>query len=135
MASKEEIRAIIHEVLNDQDDAGMTIIGREINRHVDLKANQIVSRLTLRFAIPFIALVIAGSGAWYTLQRDVSETSAKLQEGGRYTQEEHNDYARQVDEKLTKQQAEINEQQSQFNKLAEDMRKDIRDILNLLYTR
>ena len=135
MASEEEIKKIIHEVLNDQDEQGMTIIGREINRHVDLKANQIVSQLTYRFAIPFIALVIAGSGAWYTLQRDVAETSAKLQEGGRYTQEEHNDYASQVDEKLTKQQAEINEQQSQFNKLAEDMRKDIRDILNLLYTR
>lgn len=135
MASKEEIRAIIHEVLNDQDDAGMTIIGREINRHVDLKANQIVSRLTLRFAIPFIALVIAGTGAWYTLQRDVAETSEMLEHDGRFTLKDHEVYSASVAQELTRQQEQINQQQVQFNKLADEMRKDIRDILNLLYTR
>lgn len=135
MASKEEVRAIIHEVLNDQDEQGMTIIGREINRHVDLKANQIVSKLTYRFAIPFIALVIAGTGAWYTLQRDVADTAKLLEQDGRYTQKQHEVYSASVAQELARQQEQINQQQIQFNKLAEDMRKDIRDILNLLYTR
>lgn len=135
MASKEEIREIIQEVLNDQDEKGMTIIGREINRHVDLKANQIVSQLTLRFAIPFIAVIIAGTGAWYTLQRDVADTAELVEQDGRYTQKEHEVYSAAVAQELARQQEQLNQQQTQFNKLAEDMRKDIRDILNLLYTR
>jgi len=86
MCNKEETKQAVHEVIFETNEDGETYIGREVNRHVDHKATEIVSQLTLRFGIPFIALVFASAGAWYTLRADVADNTEALQEGGRYTE-------------------------------------------------
>lgn len=91
MCSQAEVRVAIKDVLNEVDREGETIIGHEIN----LKADRIISKLTVRFGIAFISLVISMLGAWYSQSSQVEKNTEAIQrnstamnEGGRYTQEE-----------------------------------------------
>ena len=92
MCNKEETKQAIREVLHEPNGEGETMIAQEINEHFDLKANQIVTRLTVRFGISLVAVTIGATGMWFGLENKVANNTENITEGGRFTQEEHDVY-------------------------------------------
>lgn len=109
MCTKNEVVEAVHEVLFEQTEDGETYIGREIKRTLDKKADAIVGKLTMRFLLPFIVAVFSFGGAWYSLQHDVSSIQSKMAEGGRYTQEEHDVFAEEINRRFDEQQKLIDQ--------------------------
>ena len=134
MCTQEEVKNVVEEILHDPNDDGETVIGREVNRHLDAKAKDIVYRLTLRFAVPFVGLVFIGAGAWYTLQGSVARHTKLLEEGDRWTQEEQDRYMDTVSEQMAKQSNEISALRTDYDELAKELRTDLKSVLNILYT-
>ena len=93
MCTKEEAKDAVHEVLFDRSENGETVIGREVNRHIDVKAKSIIFHVTVRVAIPLLMAVLAGSAAWYTLRSEVEQNTQTLQETQIWTFEDHDRYA------------------------------------------
>lgn len=80
MCSKQQVKEAVNEVLHETVEDGSTYIGREVSRYMDRKATQIISTLTLRFAIPAVGFVVAMAGAWFSLSNRVETNTEHLQE-------------------------------------------------------
>ena len=135
MCDEQKMKTVVEDILFNPNENGETIIGREVNNHLDEKAKDIVYNLTLRFAIPFVGLVVAGAGVWYTLQADVARHEKLLGDEARWSQQQQEVYARNVEAQITQQTMEITQLRTDYADLAKELRTDIKTILNLLYTR
>lgn len=109
MCDYTDTKKAVKEVLLEENEHGQSFIGAEVNRHVDIKAKQIVFSLTMRFAIPLIAVAVTGTGMWYSLRSDVNGNTKSLNEGGRFTQEEQNVYAKEVDRRFEELNKDIDD--------------------------
>jgi hypothetical protein len=98
--SEEKIKEIIQEMLFNPKDDGESRLSVEINKHFDQKLDKVVSKLTMRFGIALTGFVFLAGGAWYTHSSQIAQNTEKIQEGGRYTQEEHNAYAIYVESRF-----------------------------------
>lgn len=135
MCDEQKMKTVLEDILFNPNENGETIIGREVNHHLDDKAKDIVYKLTLRFALPFVGLVVAGTGVWYTLQADVERHEKLLGDEARWSQQQQEVYAKNVEEQLQRQTTEITQLRADYTDLAKELRTDVKTILNLLYTR
>lgn len=106
---KTQAKDAVREVLEERDDDGRTIIEREVETAVDDAGDHIVARLTKRFVLPAIGLTVAIVGLYYALYYQVHGNSVALDQGGRYTQEEHDQYALSQAERDEEQDRRLNE--------------------------
>ena len=117
--TEDKIKDIIHEMLFNPKDDGESRLSVEINKHFDRKLDKVVSKLTTRFGIALAIFVFAAGGAWYTHSNQITQNSEKIQEGGRYTQEEHDAYARYVESRFLNMDSDL-----------EEIKGDVKDIRN-----
>lgn len=128
--SREELKNAINEVLYEVDETGQTRIAREINAHVDLKGNEIVSALTKRLLFPAAGVLLLGASFFYSFDNRLN----LLEEGGSYTQAEHDVYADYVDRRFQEIQLRIDERLKNIEAgLAET--KELKQTLNVILSR
>ena len=116
---EQRIRDIIHEMLFNPNDDGESRLSVEINKHFDRKLDSVVSKLTMRFGIALGLFTFAAGGAWYTHSSQIEQNTEQIQEGGRFTQEEHDAYARYVESRFLNMDADL-----------EEIKGDVKDIRN-----
>ena len=117
--TEDKIRDIIHEELFNPKEDGESRLSLEINRHFDRKLDKVVSKLTTRFGIALAVFVFAAGGAWYTHSSQIEQNAERLEEGGRFTQEEHDTYARYVEQRFFDLDNDL-----------EEIKGDVKDIRN-----
>jgi len=135
MCTEQQLKTVVEDILFNPNENGETIIGREVNHHLDEKAKDIVYKLTLRFAFPFVGLVVAGAGMWYTLQADVARHEKLLGDEARWSQQQQEVYADNIATQMQQQTAEITQLRADYADLAKELHTDVKTILNLLYSR
>ena len=107
MCTKSETKDAVREVLHEQNDDGETMIGKEVNRHVDKRFNELIRYMNMRFAIPALITAFIFGGLWYTLQGRITSVEKVLDEGGRYTEDDAIEDNRLQEGRDARQDAEI----------------------------
>lgn len=108
--AKQAAKDAIEETLFRRDPhTGESRLQYEVENHIKGYIDSVVSQLTMRFGITLLALVVAGTAAWYSQQNRVANNRDAIEDGGRYTQEEHDTYAEEVDRRFEELNADIDE--------------------------
>jgi hypothetical protein len=124
MCSKEEAKqaavAAINETLFKRDpDTGETRLHKEVDNHIEDYINKMVTKLTFRFGLSLMIVTAMATIAWMTLSFKVDGHDQRLNEGDRYTQEEHDAYAQYVETRFEDIDGDLKE-----------IKQDVKDIRN-----
>lgn len=120
MCTKDEVRQVIHEEVFDPTEDGRS----RLDKHIDDKFNQLFWRMMRWIGIPVLGLV----AAWVNIQTQVNNNTEELRTGGRYTQEEHDLYAQEIDRRFDENAEARGAMQESINTQLQDIKDDVRDI-------
>lgn len=139
MCTKDQVKEALIEILYDHNEDGESIVGQEVNRHITNKGNQIITKLTLRFGVAFISMLITAAGAYYALIHRVDavelvtvKNASEIEKGGRWTREDQAardaEIQRQILD-LKAADAQLREDQIEATNI---IRSDIRELRGLI---
>lgn len=117
MCTYEEVKGAVHEVLTEEDEKGFTYIGRQVNKHIDRRSNQIVSQLTFRFAVALLLLSFSLGGVYFSINYRLADVENDILKGERWTYEDHLQYSSEIDRRFL-----------ELNKDIDEMKGDVKDI-------
>ena len=107
-------------------------VGEQIQESVPKIIENVLAKKTAKFVWGYWVLmgtvIVTATSAWFTLYNQVQNNTDKLSEGGRYTQQEHELYAQQVNIQLDTLSKEIETLRSDYKEDISEMKKDIRFI-------
>lgn len=125
MCTPEQVREVLeHELFTPR--AGEEL-GR-LDKHLNASLNKLFWQIFWRLALPVIGAIAALTVGWFNLQSQVDKNSSELFVGGRYTQEEHDLYALEIDRRFTESEKARNTLQTVLTDRLDDINDDVKEI-------
>lgn len=139
MCTKDQVKEALTEILYDHNEDGESIVGQEVNRHITNKGNQIVTKLTIRFGIAFISMLLTAAGAYYALINRVDavelvtvKNAAEIDKGDRYTREDALARDAEIQRQILDLKAADSQLRSDQIEATNVVRSDIRELRGLI---
>ena len=121
-----ELKDQIHNVLLERDESGETLISREVARHIDVKANDIIKAITFRFGIALAGIVVSAASSWFALYYQVQDNTEKISQGGTGVSRS------ELDVRFSNIDAQILQLRTDLNSDVTEIKSDVKEIRNIL---